>query len=211
MIVENKKILFLGDSITEGAGTTAPEYIYHEVIKNNLKLNTVYNCGIGGTRIAIQTTPTVPDTRFDLYFRLRAQVMPKDPDIVIVFGGTNDYGHGDAQMGDIDSNDDFTFMGALNNLILQLKKDYSNSKIIFLTPIHRAYEDVKVNKFGYVLKEYADSIIKICNKHNITVIDLFNEFDLDPFDINLVPDGLHPNDAGHKLLGDFISKKLLEL
>ena len=70
-------------------------------------------------------------------------------------------------------------------------------------------EEVK-NKLGYSLKDYSDAIIEATQRHNIHLIDLFNELELDPYDTNLVPDGLHPNDAGHVIMADFIGKKLQE-
>ena len=38
MVLTNKKINFLGDSITEGVGTSAPENIYLNVIKAECNL-----------------------------------------------------------------------------------------------------------------------------------------------------------------------------
>jgi lysophospholipase L1-like esterase len=128
-----------------------------------------------------------------------------------VFGGTNDSGHGDVMMGDINSNDNYTFNGALNNLIIQLKNDYPNSKIIFMTPLHRKYEDICMNGTGYILKDYVQAIINATKRHNVYLIDLFNEIDLNPHDIVLVPDGLHPSDKGHEILAEFVAKKLLEI
>ena len=211
MDLKNKRIVFLGDSITEGHGVKTEYYTFHQILKRKYELSLACNCGIGGTRIAKRKTPSYDIPRHDLYFRLRAQTMPKDVDIVIVFGGTNDSGHGDAVIGDINSNDDYTFNGALNNLINQLKNDYPNSKIIFLTPIHRQNEESCMNGTGYVLKDYVDAIIDATKKHKVSLIDLFNELDLNPYDPNLVPDGLHPNEKGHEILAEFIGNKLEQM
>lgn len=210
MELANKRVVFLGDSITEGRGTTSESKIFHQIIKNKYHLDVACGCGIGGTRIAKNKVPTYSVLRHDLYFALRAQIMPKDMDIIVVFGGTNDYGHGDGLLGDIKSQDINTFNGALNNLILQLKNDYPNKPIVMLTPLHRINEMVE-NKLGYILKDYVDSIIEASKRHNIYLIDLFNELDLDPYNEKLVPDGLHPNDDGHVIIADFVGKKLCEL
>ena len=211
MELKNKRIVFLGDSITEGCGTTGEDKTFHQILKRKFDLNLACNCGIGGTRIAIQKNPTYDVIRHDLYFALRAKVMPKDADIVVVFGGTNDSGHGDADMGEATSLDNYTFNGALNNLIIQLKVDYPNAKIIFLTPLHRIGEEACMNNTGYILKDYADAIIAACKRHSIFLIDLFNEINLDPYDQTLVPDGLHPSDKGHEVLAEFIAEKLIKL
>ncbi len=211
MELKNKRFVFLGDSITEGWGVSSLDKIYHQIIKNKYGLDLACNCGVGGSRIAKRRTPTYDEAKFDLYFALRAEVMPRDVDAVVVFGGSNDSGHGDAVLGDIDSNDDYTFNGALNNLINQLKNDYPNKEIIFLTPIHRANEHLCMNGTGYILNDYVNCIIEACKRHNVHLIDLFNELELDPNDLNLFPDGLHPNDLGHSIMADFIGKKLMEL
>lgn len=211
MELTNKRILFLGDSITEGCGTTSEDKVFHQILKRKFNLSLACNCGVGGTRIAIQKKPSYDAIRHDLYFALRAQVMPKDADIIIVFGGTNDSGHGDADMGDENSTDNYTFNGALNNLIKQLQNDYPAAKIIFLTPLHRIGEENCMNNTGYILKDYTNAIIAAAKRHNIFLIDLFNEINLDPYDQTLVPDGLHPSDKGHEVLAEFIAEKLIKL
>lgn len=212
MELKNKRIVFLGDSITEGCGTSSETKVYHQLLKEKFNLSLACNCGIGGTRIAMLKQPTYEASRFDLYFALRAQVMPKDADIVVVFGGTNDYGcENGVDIGEPTSTDNYTFNGALNNLIVQLKKDYPNSLIIMLTPLHRTNENTSINGTGYILKDYSDAIIAATKRHNIQLIDFFNKINLDPYDENLVPDGLHPNDNGHAVMANFLSEKLINL
>ena len=211
MDLKNKKVVFLGDSITEGCGTTDDNKIYHQILKRKYDLNMACNCGIGGTRIARQKKPSYNESKFDLFFRLRAQVMPKDVDVVVIFGGTNDFGHGDALLGDINSTDDYTFNGALNNLINQIKQDCPNASIVYLTPLHRHDEDKCVNGTGYILKDYSNAIIEATKRHNIYLIDVFNELYINPYDTSLVPDGLHLNDKGHEIFADFLCKKLNKL
>ena len=212
MDLKNKRIVFLGDSITEGYGTSSETKVYHQLLKERFNLSLACNCGIGGTRIAMLKQPTYEISRCDLYFALRAQVMPKDADIVVVFGGTNDYGcENGVDIGDPFSTDNYTFNGALNNLITQLKTDYINSSIVMLTPLHRTNENASINGTGYILKDYADAIIAATKRHNIHLIDLFNKIKLDPYDENLVPDGLHPNDDGHIIIAEFLGKELTKL
>ena len=79
-------INFLGDSITEGAGAGSPENMYVNLVGQKLGA-AVNNYGVGGTRIARQTTPTDPP-RADEDFLIRAAKMDKNADFVFVFGGT---------------------------------------------------------------------------------------------------------------------------
>ena len=90
-----KKINFLGDSITEGCCATTPELGYVEVMKQLYGLQKVRNYGIGGTRIARQLKPSA-EPRWDLDYLSRVPEMDEEADVVVVFGGTNDFGDGDA-------------------------------------------------------------------------------------------------------------------
>ena len=92
MKLEGLKINFLGDSITEGHGASLPENFFWKRFERDGCICRGY--GIGGTRIAEQQVPY--DERMDQYFASRVDSMEKDADVVVIFGGTNDYGHGDA-------------------------------------------------------------------------------------------------------------------
>jgi len=94
MNLHGKKINILGDSITEGVGVSSQDHCYINLIADRCGA-TCRNYGISGSRIAIQHTPSA-NPRFDLYFASRVDEMAEDADIIIVFGGTNDFGHGDA-------------------------------------------------------------------------------------------------------------------
>ena len=91
--LKGKKAVFLGDSITEGVGVSDLKNLYCERVKTELGLSNAVNYGIGGTRIAAQ-----PDDGGQA-FSVRYQEMDDDAALVIVFGGTNDFGHGTAPIG----------------------------------------------------------------------------------------------------------------
>lgn len=178
------------------------------MIKEKYGLEFAYNYGAGGTRIARQIVPARDWPRRDLFFELRADTMERSADAVVVFGGTNDYGHGDAPFGELSDICDTTFCGAVNSLILKLKKDFPHAKIVFMTPLHRLGEMNPSRADQKILKDYADAIVTICEKHSIPVIDLFKMNPIDPTDKTLIPDGLHPNDHGHEILADIVAAAL---
>jgi len=211
MELKGLTINFLGDSITEGHGTTDPEKAFHQIIKEKYGLEFAYNYGIGGTRIARQLVPTRDRTKHDLYFELRAEIMDRNADAVVVFGGTNDYGHGDAPFGETESEDIYTFCGAVNSLIGKLEREFPKAEIIFMTPLHRLNETQPTQPDGKILEDYVNAIREICKKRNIPVIDLFEINPLDPRDAELVPDGLHPSDEGHKIMAEVIAEELLKI
>lgn len=211
MELKGLTINFLGDSITEGHGTTDESKVFHQLIKEKYGLNHAYNYGIGGTRIARQVVASKEKTRYDMTFELRAEIMERNVDAVVVFGGTNDFGHGDAPFGTEDSCDIYTFCGAVNSLINKLLKDYPKAKIVFMTPLHRVTENEPSKPDSKVLVDYVNAILSICAKRGIDVIDLFKLNPLDPFDEVLVPDGLHPSDEGHAVMAKVIAEELLKL
>ena len=211
MKLEGLTINFLGDSITEGHGTSAPDRAFHQIIKEKYKLEHAYNYGIGGTGIARQIVPTKVSTKWDLTFEIRAEIMDRKSDAVVVFGGSNDFGHGDAPFGEYDSEDIYTFCGALNSLIKKLMHDFPNAKIVFMTPIHRKTENIPREQDSKILADYAQAIRDICAKYGIAVIDLFKINPINPHDKLLMPDGLHPSDRGHAVLAKVVGDALAKL
>lgn len=117
MELKGKKIYFLGDSITEGVGASDTEHCYVSVF-GKLSGAVVKNYGISATRIACQTE-NLTTTEPDLSFVNRVDSMDSDADVVVVFGGTNDFGHGDAKLGTFESRDPYTFYGAMHVLCLK--------------------------------------------------------------------------------------------
>ena len=123
MELKGKKINFLGDSITEGVGCSDSKTVYHQLMKEKYGLCEARNYGIGGTRLAKQVKPS-EKPRHDLDFPMRAVDMDRDADAVVVFGGTNDFGHGDAPIGTPSDRTPDTFYGALHYLYTFLMTEY---------------------------------------------------------------------------------------
>lgn len=215
----NKKINFLGDSITEGCGTSGPDAFFTTLIKRNHGLAEAKNYGIGGTRIARQTVSS-PNPITDMDFCLRMCVMEKDADAVVVFGGTNDFGHGDAPIGQPSDRTPYTYYGACHVLCQGLKELFPNSVIAIVTPLHRCGENSPKGDGSRTtvcppLSEYVRILKEVAEDYNLPVLDLFSAGILDPNDARvkteLVPDGLHPNDEGHKILAEKIAEFLISL
>ena len=169
--------------------------------------------GIGGTRIARQTIPT--NERWDKDFNGRADALPDDADIVVVFGGTNDFGHGDAPLGTFGDETVYTFYGALRVLCEKLIAKYPYATVVFMTPLHRLTENATVNEFGQPtppLIEYVKAIRQVCEQYSLPVLDLFKVSGMQPsveiIQQTYMPDGLHPSNAGEekiaKLLYQFL-------
>jgi len=206
MELKNKTINFLGDSITEGAGASRYENCYVEVLKKACSLSGARNYGIGGTRIARQRIPS-ENAKYDLDFCSRVAEMNPEADIVVVFGGTNDHGHGDAPLGSETDRTPDTFIGACHWLYAALKEKYT-CPVVILTPLHRAEENREDSIF---LKDYVNLIKAIAPQYGLPVLDLYEESAINRATLSaLTGDGLHPNDAGHAILakeiGEFLRK-----
>ena len=213
MELKGTKINFLGDSITEGAGTSSPDKMFTMLIEREYGA-ICQNYGIGGTRIARQKTPT--KEKWDRDFISRVPEMDNDADIVVVFGGTNDFGHGDAAIGTMSDRTPYTFYGALHCLYTALTEKYPGVPIVVLTPLHRITEDVPTgdNKPAPVatLKEYVNIIREVAEYYSFPILDLYKESGLQPkvpiIQQKYIPDGLHPNDDGNAILAHKIARFL---
>ena len=210
MQLQGKKINFIGDSITQGAGASCEQARYVDRVAE-FSGALCRNYGISGTRIARKLHPVGPDD-FDLDFCMRVDTMDADADAVVVFGGTNDFGQGDAPMGAISDRTPETFYGALHTLLSSLLCRYPRGRIIVLTPLHRCAEDFSVEKQPGVenlpLKRYVEAIREVAEYYALPVLDLYAMSGIQPnvpvIKEMYLPDGLHPNDEGHRRLAELI-------
>lgn len=217
MELKGKVINFLGDSITEGYAATEPCKRFTDLIAAQYGA-VCNNYGIGGTRIARQRTPSA-DPKWDLCFCDRAGEMARDADVIFVFGGTNDYGHGDAPIGRMEDRTPETFYGALHTLFAGLLTDYPDAEIVVATPLHRFHEeelhgDPALGNCA-PLKTYVEIIREVAEYYALPVLDFYRSSGIQP-ELPAVyqrwtADGLHLNDAGHALLARRIASFLKTL
>ncbi len=207
MELKNKVINFLGDSNTEGVGASSVETRYVSRVAAIAGLARANNYGISGTRIARQKNPD-PANRFDLDFCMRCTEMDPDADINVVFGGTNDYGHGDAPIGTPDDRTPETYWGACHYLCRTLIETYPDAVTVICTPLHRLNEDAPSAGNGQPLDAYADILRTVADHYSLPVLDLWKVSGMQPavetVQKKYMPDGLHPSDAGHNLLAERI-------
>ena len=222
MDIKGFKVNFLGDSITEGVGVSdLANCRYDNRFAAMCNLSKVNNYGVRGTRLAHQTHPSGKPCQ-DLCFCGRAYHMDTTADMVVVFGGVNDYLHGDAPFGKIGDTTPATFCGSVWFLMNFLRKTYGDKPIIFMTPArnftHKQIDDRITSTHpekrpgGKPLIAYVDVIVDTAKEFGIPVLNLYYELGIDPHDPHgyetYTIDGLHFNDAGHaviaKKLKDFV-------
>lgn len=151
---------------------------------------------------------------------MRADDMKEAADIVVVFGGTNDYGHGDAPLGKFSDKTPYTFYGACHELFEKLIEKYSESVIVVMTPLHRLDE---VNPKGNGSKKvdvaplsvYVDIIKEVARYYSLPVCDLYANSGMQPnipiIKEKYIPDGLHPNDKGNAIIAERLGEFLKSL
>ena len=205
-----KKVAILGDSITYGANTSKK---YYEFLQQYIGFANVYADGIGGScysKMSDYGTSITPIAN-------RVANIPADRDLIIIFAGTNDFGHG-TPIGDLTDTTDVSFCGAVAYCIRSILTSNPDVRLAIMTPLHRSgnthLDEDSPNAVGKVLKDYVDALKAVCEKYSIPVIDTYNIYGLSPaiptIYTTYITDGLHPNTEGHELLAERI-RPYLEL
>lgn len=203
MIKKTDRICFLGDSITDGVGTTK-RYIEYIAERTGAK---TYGFGVNGA----QST--------DLFSQLERldKCVGENFDILFVLIGTNDFNSG-VSLGEfftehieevpVNSNDkgeftyyvsrkkrefvfdENTFKGRLNKFFAFVKEKYYDKRIIIATPLHRAYayfggdniqqNELYSNRTGEYLESYVEAVRKAADVWAVELIDLYRESGLFP-------------------------------
>ena len=203
--LKGKTVQFFGDSITEKNFRTKKNY--HEYMAEMSGIKTIVN-GVSGTG---WRTPNGSGSGRPIHERITQ--VSANADYVCIFAGTNDFGQTGLPfvMGTInDTNPSESFYGAVDYTIkkaIQIKK---NTKLFTITPIQRK-DGFSPNDKGVTLEQVAEAIKKVSQKYGIPCFDAYYQNNLNVWDAESEkyyftaegqpsPDGLHPNDEGHKVL-----------
>ncbi len=203
MELKGKKIACLGDSITAGADDER-RYVCHLAQLSGAE---VFNFGVSATRIATRLTPhEIPS--WNDSFLLRAERMTDDYDVIVIFGGTNDYARANpTPLGDKDSEDEHTFYGALKLLYKKVIAAHPTATVVAVTPLHREKEK-DYGLEGLELLDYVKAVREVASLYSIPVIDLWNTAGIQAQDKEVMAlylcDGLHPTALGAKRIADRI-------
>lgn len=213
----NKTINCLGDSMTEGVGTTKA---YHQWFGQLCGFKTINNYGVGGSCIApkVDEIPTWEEGILSFYERYNDM---SSADVITVFGGVNDWCTG-RELGNITDTTANTFYGAMKLLCEGLISKYPTSDIfVFSSPqcdyINRPANDLSgtkwagntegYNRKGYKLQDYANAMSEVCAIYGIPFCSMTNNLfyglsgvlgDHNGTSGAYGSDALHPNADGHK-------------
>ncbi|MBC7885414.1 MAG: G-D-S-L family lipolytic protein [Saprospiraceae bacterium] len=193
-----KKILFFGDSITEG-GVSEGGFISkmkQKLADKNLQGKyELSGSGISGNKV------------YDLFFRLEKDVISKNPDVVVIWIGVNDVWHKSTHGTGTDL-DKFELMYV--GIIQRLQE--KGIRVFCCTPACIGEKTDHSNPQDGDLNEYSKTIRKMALEHNTALIDIrsaFLNYNLhhnvdNQYQGILTSDGVHLNDVGSKLVSELM-------
>lgn len=234
--LKGKKLGIIGDSISTYEGWVPDGYdvyysnggilpsvenTYWKIAANKLGM-AVGNCSWSGSYVSGDSTSTSNaniGTSTKRINDLSADGI--NPDIVLVYMGTNDFLFG-KDKGEFNMSSDYvdgnisTFMNAYALLLTKIRKAYPNCKILCGTmPLQFAYSQelyinnnwTSIRTKGESIPEWNDAIKEIAKAFGCGVVD-FATCAINSYSSTL-EDRCHPNIKGHKLMAERLIKDLL--
>lgn len=133
------------------------------------------------------------------------------PDVVIIAGGTNDWGHNNVPLGEYSTtvfNDSLTFRGAYAMMLNKLQQRYPDTKVVCLSLFPRGDGLTVKNGKGWTQQDANTSIRTIAKQFGCTYVDCSTIGFSSNWGMYTL-DYLHPTTAGHKLIADCIRRSLV--
>jgi lysophospholipase L1-like esterase len=193
---KNMTILFIGDSISTGAGASVPEKRYTTLVTTALNQQhkgykyEEINLAISGSTLVDQLWP-VPNSSGYPYVLEKA--ISSKPDIFVIQHGTNDNAAG-SSIGQ--------FLWSYQQVVRTIKEKLPQTRIVCMT-ICPSWGVGRSTK-GWLTQANV-GIQEIAAMENTllahTNFELKNRKDI-------FPDGIHPNDEGHRIMAESVIKAL---
>ena len=218
---KGKKVAFLGDSITQNG-----EYVNSYA---SLTGCTALNYGISATHMAARNSSD--SNAFDK--RYSKMPVARNVDMVVVFGGTNDFGHtSTAEFGAFSDGPrvgKYTFYAGLHRLFKGLQARYPEIPVVIMLPIHHGTEidapeyiigsDKSITEgtnptTGKTFREYVNAIREVAAYYSFIVLDAYSYSNLSPMTeigdgtAGFFKDGLHLSAAGGERLARWMYPQL---
>lgn len=191
---EEKSILFLGDGVSVDGK-------YQGIAAEQLKVKNYVNGARSGLLIGAMDDEVSAESL-------------KEIDIVVIFGGTNDYSKGKALGKPSDNYEVDSFYGNVQGLIDNIQALKEGVDIVFLTPLKHGNLEGQpsypnANYEGNYLEDYVKAIIEVCDKNQVKYIDMFEESGIDENNVaQYTYNNIILNEEGHNLVGTVLADKL---
>lgn len=214
----DKTVQFIGDSITEAITAAYAEdgtkLTYVEYANRYLQIGDLITNGKAGrmyTNYGGEEYSVVQSIDNNVYF---------DADVYVVFLGVNDYlvvpPNDPKRYGNInDTMSTAGYCGAVRQFMNHMKRYFADREVIFVMmyPLNRTvtcqYSDITTQP---TLNDYLDIQRQLAKENGFHVIDLYADgfMDCTNAEVNnyYLTDGIHPSDAGYKVLGEHIAAEL---
>lgn len=175
-VTKEGPVIFFGDSLTSGVGVN-PGEDFPTLVARNLNLTNVINAGVSG------------DTTEDALARLQKDVLDKNPALVVILLGGNDFLKG------------VPIEKTISNVDKIVKRTTETNSAVIL--VH-----LRSNPLN---DKYKEPTKKIAAKYQIELVTDILKGILG--NSSLLSDNIHPNAAGYKVMAERITptvKKVLE-
>jgi len=181
-VATEKRIVFMGDSITEGWKTVCPDFFAN---------NSYVNRGIGG-----QTTPQI-------LLRFRADVIELKPTVVVILAGTNDIAGNTGPathemiLGNIISMTELAIANAIKPILCSVLPSIDYNWKPGLYPAE------KIERLNEMIQKYA-------SENDIIYVDYFSAMvdEQKGMKIAFSKDGVHPNKVGYETMIPILEKTI---
>lgn len=221
VVAGKKRILFLGDSITHSGGYVA--WVETQMRLQLEQLPEVINIGLSSETCSGLSEPDHPFPRPDVHTRLDVALAKVKPDLVVACYGMNDgiyYPFGEDRFK--------AYQEGVNRLIKKVLA--TGAKLVLMTPppfdpnplrdkgklkpaggekysyfaMYENYDDVLAQYAKWIMQQ-SDRVELVIDVHTPLLTHATEERRKNP-QFTLSPDGIHPNAAGQRLLGETVAQ-----
>lgn len=179
---ERKKWIAYGSSITQCREAESPSQTWPAIAADKLDLALTCLGFSGQCQYETMIARTIRDT---------------PADFISLCAGINTYG--------ADCYNARTFQAAIIGFIKIIREKHKNVPIVLSSPIYGAFREETPNLVGYTLiemRKQIKEIVEIFNKNGDNQLFYIDGLDiLSEEHANLLPDDLHPNAEGYKMMG----------
>lgn len=209
---ETVRIVAFGDSITNAVGhfdvtdeTSFRGRLAEQLHQNLKKPVEIINAGVNG-----DITPWALK-------RFKRDVASHRPDLVTIFFGVNDAGFYRPQtdsFADTPRVDSDEFTSCLKQIVERVQALPASAILLTPLPMNHHYWGVHhpqyvENGLNFLVERYAQRVRDVAAEFSVPLVDMYAYFSSHPETKDLIPDGIHPNGEGHRMIAQLLLPVIL--